>query len=356
MSTAAQNVPTPSLVIDEERLDDNIAGMAAFAARAGLALRPHVKTHKSVEIARRQVAAGAIGITVATISEAEVFATAGMTDIFIAYPLWLDDDKARRLREILQITPLLIGIDSVEGAARLASGTEGLTNRLSVLVEIDSGHHRSGVSAAEAGHVASAAAGLGLDVVGVFTFPGHSYSPEKRQAAAADEMHALAAAVAALAGEGITARIVSGGSTPSVEFADASVLTDLRPGVYVFGDAQQWELGTCSPESIALTVLATVVSRTPERVVADAGSKALAADRGAFSTGFGRLLDHPEARLSAISEHHVTITGLECAPGTRLRVVPNHVCNAVNLADAYVVMREGQIVATWPVDARGRNI
>jgi len=250
---------------------------------------------------------------------------------------------------------VLVGIDSAEGAARLALGTTGLAGRLAVLVEVDSGHHRSGVAPAAAGHVAAAAAKLGLDVAGVFTFPGHSYSPENRQPAAADEMHALAGAVAALGSEGITARIVSGGSTPSVEFADSSVLTELRPGVYVFGDAQQWELGTCSPDDIALTVLTTVVSRSPEHVVADAGSKALAADRGAFSTGFGRLLDHPEARLTAISEHHVTITGLDCPPGTRLRVVPNHVCNAVNLADEYVVERDGEVVATWPVDARGRN-
>ncbi|KFF59809.1 alanine racemase [Cryobacterium sp. MLB-32] len=356
MTTALQTPPTPSLVIDEERLDHNISGMAAFAARAGLALRPHVKTHKSVEIARRQVAGGAIGITVATISEAEVFATAGLTDIFIAYPLWLDVDKAARLRRVLTITPLLIGIDSVEGAARLAEGATGLSDRLSVLVEVDSGHHRSGVLPSQVGRVASAAAELGLDVAGVFTFPGHSYSPDKREVAAADEMQALVEAVAALTREGITARIVSGGSTPSVQFSDASVLTELRPGVYVFGDAQQWELGTCSSDDIALTVLATVVSRSPERVVADAGSKALAADRGAFSSGFGRLLDYPEARLSAISEHHVTITGIDCPPGTRLRVVPNHVCSAVNLADEYVVERAGRVVATWPVDARGRNI
>lgn len=355
VTAATQSVPTPSLVIDEERLDHNIAAMAAFAARAGLALRPHVKTHKCVEIARRQVAAGAIGITVATISEAEVFATAGATDIFIAYPLWLDDDKAVRLRRVLQSTPLLIGIDSAEGAGRLALGTAGLSERLSVLVEVDSGHHRSGVTPAEAGQVASAAAQLGLDVAGVFTFPGHSYAPDTRRTAAVDEMHALAEAVLALKHEGIMARIVSGGSTPSVEFADASVLTELRPGVYVFGDAQQWELGTCAPENIALTVCTTVVSRTPERVVADAGSKALAADRGSFSTGFGRLLDHPEARLSAISEHHVTITGIDCRPGTRLRVVPNHVCTAVNLADEYVVERNGEVIGSWPVDARGRN-
>ena len=354
------DLPTPSLVLDEARLGRNIAAMAAFAAERGLMLRPHVKTHKSVEIARRQVDAGAAGITVATIAEAEIFAAAGFTDIFIAYPLWLDADKTARLRRLLEASPagagpLLIGIDSAEGAERAARAAAGLFDRLAVLVEIDSGHHRSGVPAAEAASVATAAKQAGLDVAGVFTFPGHSYSPEGRRAAAADEARELAAAVAALAGVGVAARIVSGGSTPSAEFADASVLTELRPGVYVFRDAQQWELGMSAPDEIALTVQATVVSRRGDHLIADAGSKVLGVDRGSFSTGFGRLLDYPEARITALSEHHATITGLDLPAGSRITVVPNHVCIAVNLADEYVVVRGGTVIGRWPVDARGAN-
>jgi D-serine deaminase-like pyridoxal phosphate-dependent protein len=353
-------LPSPSLVLDEAILDRNIAAMAAFAAERGLTLRPHVKTHKSVEIARRQVDAGAAGITVATIAEAEIFAAAGLTDIFIAYPLWLDAGKAARLRRLLEASPagtgpLLIGIDSSEGADRAARAADGLLDRLAVLVEIDSGHHRSGVPAGQAAAVASAALQAGLDVAGVFTFPGHSYSPEGRRAAAADEARELAAAVAALAGVGVTARIVSGGSTPSAEFADASVLTELRPGVYVFRDAQQWELGMSAPDDIALTVLATVVSRRGDHLIADAGSKVLGMDRGSFSTGFGRLPDHPEARITALSEHHATITALDLPAGSRITVVPNHVCIAVNLADEYLVVRDGAVLGRWPVDARGAN-
>ena len=354
------DLPTPSLVLDEVRLGRNIAEMAAFAAERGLALRPHVKTHKSVEIARRQVAAGAAGITVATLNEAEIFAAAGFTDIFIAYPLWLDADKTARLRRLLEASPagagpLLIGIDSAEGAERAAQAAAGLLDRLAVLVEIDSGHHRSGVAAREAASVATAAAQAGLDVAGVFTFPGHSYSPAGRRAAAADEARELAAAVAALAGVGVTARIVSGGSTPSAEFADASVLTELRPGVYVFRDAQQWELGMSAPDEIALTVQATVVSRRGDHLIADAGSKVLGVDRGSFSTGFGRLPSHPEARITALSEHHATITGLDLPAGSRITIAPNHVCIAVNLADEYVVVRGGTVIGRWPVDARGAN-
>ena len=120
--------------------------------------------------------------------------------------------------------------------------------------------------------------------------------------------------------------------------------------MYVFGDAQQWELGVAAPEDLALTVVATVVGRYPDRVVLDAGSKVLGADRSSWATGHGRVLDHPDARITALSEHHATVTGLDAPRGTRVRVVPNHVCTTVNLADTYVV-DDG----TWRVDARGAN-
>jgi D-serine deaminase-like pyridoxal phosphate-dependent protein len=327
--------------------------MADFTSRAGLALRPHVKTHKSIEIARRQRAAGAVGITVATLSEAEVFSGAGFTDVFIAYPLWVDEFKRARLDRVLERSSLLVGIDSVESVVQLARAAP--QERLAVMVEIDSGHHRSGVQPGDAGALSAAARDAGLDVAGVFSFPGHSYSPATRQSAARDEQDALSSAVQSLADQGIIARIVSGGSTPSVEFATSSVLTEVRPGVYVFGDAQQWELGTTAPDDIALTALATVVSRSPDHLILDAGSKVLGADRAAYSTGFGRLADYPNARLTALSEHHATVVGVDLSLGTRVRVTPNHVCAAVNLADEYVVAVAGGGLTTWPVDARGRN-
>jgi D-serine deaminase-like pyridoxal phosphate-dependent protein len=348
---------TPALVIDEPILDANIARIAQFAVKAGLSMRPHVKTHKSIEIARRQIGAGAIGITVATLSEAEVFAEAGFTDVFVAYPLWLDETKVDRLRHVLELGSVMLGVDSVDGASQIAQTGLASAGQLSMLVEVDSGHHRSGVQPKDAGVLAEAVRDAGLGVAGVFTFPGHSYSPETRKSAARDEQEALSVAAASLAGRGIRPRIVSGGSTPSLEFATSSVLTEVRPGVYVFGDAQQWELGTIPPESIALTVLASVVSRSPGRIILDSGSKVLGADRGAYSTGFGRLLDHPDARIAALSEHHATVTGVDLPLGTRVRVVPNHVCAAVNLADEYLVANPGDRggFSSWPVDARGRN-
>jgi D-serine deaminase-like pyridoxal phosphate-dependent protein len=353
-SAVLDALQTPALVLDEAVLDRNIAATASWARERGLALRPHAKTHKCVEIARRQIAAGAVGLTVATVSEAEVFAAGGVRDLFIAYPLWLDAERAERLRRVLASARVRVGVDSGESAERLA---EAMADRagLEVVVEIDSGHHRSGVLPAEAGAVAAAAASAGLDVAGVFTFPGHSYAADNRAAAARDEAEALAAAAASLAAAGVEARVVSGGSTPSAAFADASVLTELRPGVSALGDAQQWEIGTIGVDEIAVTVLATIVSRRGDHLIADAGSKVLSSDRGAASSGFGRLPDHPEARIAVLSEHHATITGVDLPLGTRVRIAPNHVCVAVNLADEYRVLLAAGGGASWPVDARGRN-
>jgi D-serine deaminase-like pyridoxal phosphate-dependent protein len=339
--------PTPHVVVDLDILERNIHTKQHAVQSAGLALRPHAKTHKSLQIAQRQIAAGAVGLTVATVSEAEVFAAGGFKDLFIAYPLWVDAERAGRLRRILQNADVSVGVDSVNSVRQLSAVA---SPRLRVRIEVDSGHHRSGVPAHQAGQLGAAALDAGLQIEGVFTFPGHSYSPQGRASAAADEAGELAIARNSLTTAGVPVTVVSGGSTPSVEFAHGGLLTEVRPGVYAFGDAQQWELGTITPEQIALTVLATVVARFPDRVVLDAGSKVLGMDRATWSSGYGRLLDHPDARITALSEHHGTVSGFDAPQGTRVRVVPNHVCNAVNLADEYVV---GDM--TWLVDARGAN-
>src|SRR6185437_2850825 len=173
----------------------------------------HVKTHKSMEIARRQLALGAAGITVATVGEAEAFAAAGVGDIFIAYPVWADRDRARRLRDLAGRIRLSVGVDSV-AAVRGGAPVHTLVP-VHVLVEVDCGLRRSGVAPDDAGPVAAAAAAERLRVGGVFTFPGHSYTPGGLESAAADEAAALAAAAASLAGAGLPCTVRSGGSTPS---------------------------------------------------------------------------------------------------------------------------------------------
>jgi D-serine deaminase-like pyridoxal phosphate-dependent protein len=351
--------PTPYLRVDVARLHANIRSTAARAAAAGVALRPHAKTHKSPEIARLQLEAGAVGLTVATIGEAEVFADHGVEDLFIAYPLWITDDAAHRLRDLAGRTDLAIGVDSVAAARRAGELVAGAG--VAVLVEVDSGQHRSGVVPADAGVVAASAVEAGLEVRGVFTFPGHGYAPDQGASAADDEAAALSAAVASFREAGLEPDVISGGSTPTLAHSRTEQLTELRPGVYLFGDAQQWELGVMSPDDIALTCRATVVSHAGGRLVLDSGSKALGADRAAYATGGGRLLDHPEARVVQLSEHHavVDLGGAPLPPlGSRLDVVPNHVCAAVNLADTLWADADADADASpvpWPVAARGRN-
>jgi D-serine deaminase-like pyridoxal phosphate-dependent protein len=363
-------ITTPEVMIDVGILDRNIARMAAVAQARGLRLRPHAKTHKVLEIAERQLAAGAVGLTVATIGEAEVFAKAGVPDIFIAYPLWVTAPQAARLRNIAEASRVTVGVDSADSASFMGRNLGAGAGRISVLVELDSGHHRSGVHPEDAAAVARAAAAAGLDVAGVFTVPGHSYAPGMPMAAARQEDQALRQGADELAAAGFTVRTISGGSTPTASLEgtaslDGAVVTELRPGVYVFGDAQQFELGRCETADIALTVASTVVShhRTapgePGRFIIDAGSKVLGSDRPAWASGFGRLLDHPDARISALSEHHATVEwppGLALPDrGERLRVVPNHVCLTMNLVDEVCLVRGGALAGRWAVAARGKN-
>ncbi|MGO4384684.1 alanine racemase [Specibacter sp. RAF43] len=355
---AAPEFPsTPFLCVDAGIMDRNLSAMAQRAAAVGVALRPHAKTHKVPQIARRQLELGAVGLTVATLGEAEVFADAGCTDLFLAYPLWVTAARAARITALAERSRLRIGIDSPEGAHELGRALAGST--VAVMVEVDSGHHRSGCRPEDAGAVAWAARENGLAVAGVFTFPGHGYGPGNRAPAAAQEAAALSAASASLAAVGVHGGIVSGGSTPTAASADATVLNEIRPGVYVFNDAQQVELGTCGWDAVALCAVATVVSSSGRNVILDAGSKVLGADQPPWATGGGRILGIPEARIIALSEHHATVAFPDGTAlprrGDTLQAVPNHVCAAVNLADELVVIRDGAMIDAWAVAARGRN-
>ncbi|WJR34975.1 alanine racemase [Mycobacteroides immunogenum] len=345
---------TPFLAVDLAVMDRNIERLAGRLRGTGIQLRPHAKSHKCVEIAQRQIDSGAIGLTVATIGEAEVFAEAGFNDLFIAYPLWVTAPKARRLRQVATRTALRLAVDSAVGAQQLAEHLDDLP--FTVVVEIDSGHHRTGVTPEEAGAVAAAARAAGLNVVGVFTFPGHGYTPGQRAEVAAQESRALDAAAKSLHAQGIEPSVRSGGSTPTVGAADSTVLTEVRPGVYPFNDAQQFELDVCTLDDIALSAITTVVHARGRTAIVDAGSKILGADRPGWATGFGRVIDAPDARIVALSEHHATVEfpGAAPSPGTRLRIAPNHLCNAVNLVDSLVIDTAGGPYH-WAVAARGAN-
>ena len=338
-----------------ERLDRNLTRMAAAAGVAGVALRPHAKTHKCLQIARRQLALGAIGLTVATLLEAEVFASEGCPSMFIAYPLWAGSgDRGERLAALRSLTSLRVGVDSEAAAVALAAAAPGVQ----VLIEVDSGQHRSGVAVSQVTALAVACARLGLSVAGAFTHPGHAYNaPSAAGDASRDERAALAGAGEALTGVGVIdgEPVLSGGSTPTASAGVAAPLTEVRPGTYVFGDRQQMHLSGLSADDVALVVAARVVSvPRPGEAVLDAGSKALSGDRPAWLTGHGLILEAPEATIATLSEEHAVVQGLTTPlrVGDLVRVVPNHVCTVVNLTSELVVVSDGEVTDRWAVAAR----
>ena len=356
---------TPAVVVDLDRVGANIAAMADAMRSRGIGLRPHAKTHKSVELARMQVAAGAVGITVGTIGEAEVFAAGGIRDIFIAYPVFAVEAKAARLRALAGACELSVGFDSIEGAAAVIEAVRGVGRPPSLVLEIDSGGHRSGVAPERAGDVAARAAALGgpagVEVVGVFTHAGHGYrGPDVRDAAADQEAAALELAAASLVAAGIEASVVSAGSTPTAIRSARGAVTEERPGTYVFGDAIQVALGSMASDEVALTVVATVVSTAVDgQFIVDAGAKVLAQDTAPYLDGHGTILGWPEARLVRLNDYHgiaeVPHGRPRPAVGETVSIVPNHVCPVVNLVDELVVVRGSTVVGRWPVDARGQN-
>lgn len=351
------DVSTPALVVDHPTLTGNVARMAERLGDRNVALRPHAKTHKSLDIAALQREHGAAGLTVATVGEAEVFAAGGHEDLFVAYPVVAQRDKAQRLRRLAERIRLSVGVDSLEGAELLAAA--GLAGTVRVVVEVDTGAHRTGVPPEAAGPLAEAVADLGLEVEGVFTHGGHGYwTTDAAAGAARDEAERLGTAVEALAARGIIATRVSAGSSPTAIMSALPPVTEERPGTYVFNDRQQVRLGASDAGQVALVVAATVVSTSvPGQVVIDAGSKSLSSDRPAWLDGFGLVPELDGAVVVSMSECHGNVNIGDRTPpavGTMVRVVPNHVCPVVNLFDEYVVAAQGVVVDRWPVSARGR--
>ena len=351
-----ENLSTPALVVDHDVLVANVARMAARMEERGVALRPHAKTHKSLDVGALQREHGAAGLTVATVGEAEVFAAGGQDDLFIAYPVIAQRDKAERLARLAGSLRLSVGVDSLDAAELLVAA--GLAGRVAVMIEVDTGQHRSGVLPEAAGPLAEAVADLGLEVEGVFTHGGHGYwTPDAPAGAAHDEVERLGQAVEALAERGLAAVRVSAGSSPTVLGSAMRPVTEERPGTYVFNDRQQVRLGAAHPDQVALVVAATVVSTAvPGQVVTDAGSKSLGSDRPAWLEGFGTVPELDGAVVASMSEcHGIVAIGDRTPPavGTTVRVVPNHVCPVVNLFDAYDVASRGELVGRWPVSARG---
>ena len=358
LNRLVDRVDTPAPIVLADVMQQNIDRMQGFAAEHELDLRPHVKTHKCVEVGRRQVDAGAVGITAGNVGEAEVFAAAGFEDIFLAYPVWPSGTKGDRIRRLAQATRMRVGVDNVAAIAALADAMGDEPDRLQVVVEIDCGARRSGAPPAAAGDLAGAARNRGLVPVGVYTYPGHgSFGPGSREPAAQEQEAALTAAVRSFGDVGITADVVSAGSTPTVAFSTSSVITEIRPGEYVFCDLDNTRLGACEEGQIALFVAATVVSdRVPDQVILDVGTKALGRE-GNPERGYGGIAGRKTV-LAKLNEYHgfAAVPGGESRPsvGTVVPVLPNHVCPVVNSFEELIVTdSDGATLTRWPVAARG---
>lgn len=345
---------TPALVIDLDIVERNIARVQAMCDAAGLANRPHVKTHKSPLLARMQVAAGARGIACQKLGEAEVMVDGGLDDILIAYNL-LGANRMRRLAALMRRARITVAADSavtVDGlteAARLA----GLP--LGVVVECDTGRRRAGVETpAEAVALARRIADApGLGFRGLMLYPTETGWPAAQTF--------LDAARAGLRAHGLSAEIVSTGGTPNLaHLGELTGATEHRAGTCIFNDRMMMACGAARLEDCALSVHATVVSRAgPARGILDAGSKTLTADTGGLD-GFGLILEHPQARISGFAEEHgfLDLSACNVRPGVGdlVRVIPNHVCVAVNMVDRLIAVRGGRIVEAIAVAARGRLV
>ncbi len=354
---------TPTMVIDLDVVERNAQRLAGALATRGIALRPHAKTHKSIAIARLQLDAGAQGITVGNLGEAEVFADGGIDDLFIAYPVWAEGPKAARLLALFErpTLQLRVGFDSVEGARRLAAAVAGARRDvpLQVVLELDPGNRRTGAPPEAAGEIGAAARELGLEVLGVFTHGGHAYRPGAAEGAGADEVRSLSIGAEALRAAGIEPVVISAGSTPTQLSAALAPVNEMRAGTYVIGDRQQWAIGAVPSDGVAIAVAATVVSAAVDgQVVIDAGAKTLTKDVAPYLVGHGVLPAYSDAVIERVSDYHGVVTsasGNLPRLGEVVAVVPNHVCPVIDLRDSFVATRAGVIVGTWPVDARGRS-
>ena len=356
-----RDIETPALLLNLDVVERNLERMASRAKQLGVALRPHAKTHKCPELGKRQIAHGAVGLTVATLAEAEAFVDAGVRDITWAFPI--DPTHivhAQRIAARPQTTLRVVTDDLHTARALAGSG-------LHVWLKVDCGTHRAGVDPTSP-YAMEVAGELGreADLVfdGILTHSGHAYKTKSHAEAAAiaeQERLLMVQFAQRLMGAGIPVRGISVGSTPAMAAAtDLTGVTEARPGNYVFYDRTMVLIGCCDPADVGVTVLASVVSHQPggDHLVTDAGALALSKDLGPAHLGlapsFGDVRGHPGLHVASVSQEHGVIRG---SPddlggfnvGDRIEIVPNHSCLTVACFDDYHVMRDGREIDRWTI-------
>lgn len=359
---------TPALLIDREILKKNLHWMQDYAGRNDVALRPHAKTHKMPKVAQLQLQLGAAGIAVAKVGEAEIMASNGICDIFIANQI-AGTRKLQRILKLMDQALISFGVDSPEHIAECASVFAGTGHRARILIEIEVGENRSGIIH-ETDYVEllkAIKATPEVEFLGIYSHDGNSYEAPDLAAchtiAHTAQERTLRFSRLAEA-QGMPCRVVSYGSTPTLMNAVTLLegITEIRPGTYALMDASQANaIGTL--EHCAATVLATVISRpTPERVILDVGAKGLTMQsrtKGICATpGLGTLLDYPGVYIDEVFDEHAIIYSQSFRDavkiGDKVRILPVHICPVCNLYDTAWLVDGGSVIEELAVSARGK--
>ena len=358
------DLETPAVVVDLDVMERNLSRMADYCRSRNLRLRPHTKSHKIPELAKRQLVHAAQGITVAKIGEAEVMLDAGITDMLIAYPI-IGTGKAEKLAGLATRASITVSLDSLDVAKAISEEAKQKEARIGILVELDVGFHRCGVTHEdEVLNVARAVVDLpGLEFKGLMFFPGHLQVPEKERAELRVSVNDfLERSLAKLEAAGLPAAIVSGGSTPTAREGHLFTgVNEIRPGMYIFNDRNMMSIGVAGIEDCALSVITTVVSTSvPGRAIVDAGSKSLSSDSHQVvnGKGFGMVKTDPEAEVERLSEEHgnlnISRSSREYRVGERLEIIPNHVCSTVNMHNQIYGVKGERVETVWEVAGRGK--
>jgi D-serine deaminase-like pyridoxal phosphate-dependent protein len=353
---------TPAILVDLDIVDANIDAMASFARREGLAMRPHTKTHKSIAMAQRQLLAGASGLSVATTTEAEVMMRSGVKDLLLAYPI-AGKRKLDRLAPLLQAGGLTLVSDSSEITENYRQLAERIRRTIPVILEVDSGMDRVGVDPRKVSSLASELARTkGLHFRGIMTHAGHAHdAPDHAgiEEIARNEASIMGKAREELESVGLEVEIVSAGSTVTSSYLRSSDgITEIRPGTYIYNDLRTLGRYACTPDAMAVTALATVVSINNDRITLNSGSKTLTSTKDG-KYGYGALVADPEARWLRLSEEHATLKssgGVMYSVGDRVQIFPIHVCVWSDLQPEIYGHRNGRIVERIRVDAMRHSL
>lgn len=360
-----QDLDTPALLIDLDVMERNLRRAADYTRQHGLRLRPHTKTHKIPAIGRMQLDLGAAGLTVAKVSEAEVMLNAAPEDLLIAYPV-VGRAKMGRLTSVARQTRVTVALDSLQVARTLSDAARESQTELGILTEVDVGLGRVGVPPGEAlvQLVQSVSRLPHLTWEGIAFYPGHIRDPREPegQRQLEDLSRTVRQILADLKGAGFTPRIVSGGSTPALYHSHlVEGLNEIRPGTYVLNDKNTLTANACTLEDCAAAVLCTVVSSARAgQVLVDGGSKTFSSDRLITNSevSFGYVVDDPAAVFTKMNEEHgyldVRRAEREFGIGDRLRIIPNHVCTAMNLHEKVYGVRGEEVEVVWEVAGRGK--